>query len=94
MKFNIDDVVRLNDSSRTNGKIKYRSCYASTLDSGVCDAKYCGCEVREFVFVIWDDGSLISYNENDLVDQKIEQIKSVLLDELNKFDWNKYNGIK
>jgi hypothetical protein len=52
--------------------------------------------MQDFVWVNWPDGSTISYNEDELLDENMEKFKKTVLDfrENQSFDWDKYNGLK
>lgn len=96
MKISIDDHVKLINGIRINGKVKYITCYNSTIDNGLCSAKLCKCSKQEFVWVNWPDGSISSYHKDELLDENMENFKKTVLEfkENQSFDWDKYNGLK
>lgn len=96
MKISIGDPVKLKEGIRENGRVKYITCYNSTIDNGLCSAKHCHCAKQEFVWVDWPDGSISSYHKDELLDENMENFKKTVLEfkENQSFDWDKYRGLK
>jgi hypothetical protein len=65
--FEISDKVRTKDNARTGGVVKYIACFGATAAGGrKCDKRICVHMIRDYCWVKWGDGTVFSYEHNEL----------------------------
>jgi hypothetical protein len=72
--FKVGDRVKTILGNRTGGTVKYIACHQATQSGGkTCDKKTCQHPIQNYIWVVWNDKSLCSYEYIELaVDHSAE----------------------